>query len=114
MFKDDRVRLKHMFDAATEALEFMRDRTREDLDEDRMLLLSTTKSIEIVGEAASKVSFETRNLYQNIEWAGIIGMRNKLSYGYYDIDNNIVWATIIEDLPRLVESLEKILSEKKE
>ena len=50
------VRLKHMRDAAKEALSFLNGRTREDLSRDRMLLLALIKEIEIVGEAATQIS----------------------------------------------------------
>lgn len=56
MRKDDRVRLQHMLDAANEALSFIQARVRTDLDNDRMLVLSLIRELEIIGEAASKVS----------------------------------------------------------
>jgi uncharacterized protein with HEPN domain len=58
MREDDRVRLHHMLDAAQEALSFVADRERRDLDTDRMLVLALVKSIEIIGEAGARVSEE--------------------------------------------------------
>jgi uncharacterized protein with HEPN domain len=109
MIKDDLIRFRHMLDAANEASAFTRDKTRVNLDGDRMLLLSVTKLIEIIGEAANKITDHTQEEHPEIEWASIIGMRNKLSHGYFDIDTNIVWATITEDLPPLIETLERII-----
>ena len=109
MFKDDLVRLRHMLDAANEALDFTRDKTRDDLDNERMLLLSVTKLIEIIGEAANKVTDQVQAEHPEIDWTSIVGMRHKLSHGYFEIDNDIVWATITEDLPPLIEALEGIL-----
>ncbi len=60
MFKDDLIRLRHMLAAAREATSFAEGRTRGDLRGDRMLLLSLVKSIEIVGEAAARISERTR------------------------------------------------------
>ena len=57
---DDLIRMHHMLDAAKEALSFARNKTRGDLDSERMLVLSIVKAIEIIGEAASKVTQETR------------------------------------------------------
>jgi uncharacterized protein with HEPN domain len=54
MRKADRVRLQHMLDAANEALSFIQGRTRSDLDNDRMLVLSLIRELEIIGEAASQ------------------------------------------------------------
>jgi uncharacterized protein with HEPN domain len=60
MRNDDRIRLQHMLDAANEALSFIQRKTRFGLDIDRMLVLSLVKELEIIGEAGSKVSAETR------------------------------------------------------
>ena len=54
MHKDDQVRLRHMLDAANEAMAFTKSRTRTSLDIDRMLVLSLVKEIEIIGEAANQ------------------------------------------------------------
>ena len=62
MRRDDLIRMRHMLDAAKEASAFAKNRTRSDLDSDRMLVLSIVKSIEIVGEAASKVTQDERNV----------------------------------------------------
>jgi uncharacterized protein with HEPN domain len=78
MQKDDRIRLQHMLDAANEALTFIRSRIRADLDNDRMLVLSLIRELEIIGEAASQVSRETRSQASTIPWQDIIGMRNRL------------------------------------
>jgi len=108
MQKDDLVRLRHMLDAAREALSFSSGKSRADLNSDRMLVLSLVKDIEIIGEAASKVSRDTRKLSE-IPWQDIIDMRNHLTHVYFDIDLDIVWDTILNDLPPLVEKLEKIV-----
>jgi uncharacterized protein with HEPN domain len=109
MQKDDRIRLQHMLDAATEALEFVEGRTRSDLDRDRMLALSLVKELEIIGEAAIKVSGETRSQNSTIPWQDISGMRNRLIHAYFDVNLDILWSTVTKDLPVLKAELEKIL-----
>jgi uncharacterized protein with HEPN domain len=74
-----------------------------------MLVLSLVKDIEIVGEAAGKVSQETKNMGEKIPWQDIIDMRNHLIHAYFDVDLDIVWDTILKDLPPLVEALEEII-----
>jgi len=71
-----------MFDAAREAIQFAKGRTRSDLDNDRMLVLSLIKDIEISGEAAYQVSDEIRDRYSEIPWEDIIGMRHRLVHAY--------------------------------
>lgn len=109
MRKDDLVRMRHMFDAAQEALSFTKDRKRSDLDKNRMLSLSLVRLIEIIGEAASKISLECQNRYQAIPWGQIISMRNRLIHAYFDIDNDRLWDTVRADLPALIAELRKAL-----
>ena len=109
MRKDDTVRLQHMLDASREALSFAASRSREDLDSDRMLALSLVRCIEIIGEAASRVSGETRTLVPQIPWQDLVGMRNRLIHAYFDIDHDRVWDTVQDDLPSLIAQLEDLI-----
>ena len=109
MRSDDLIRIRHMLDAAKEALSFAKIKSRADFDSDRMLVLSIVKSVEIVGEAASKVTQETREMYSELPWANIIAMRNRLIHVYFDIDLDRVWDTVTDDLPPLIASLEKVI-----
>ena len=106
---DDKIRIRHMIDAAEEALSFVSDISEREFDKSRMLILSVIKEIEIIGEAASKISEETRIRYSNIPWQDIVGMRNKLIHGYFDVNSKLVWNTIKNDLPLLIISLKEIL-----
>jgi uncharacterized protein with HEPN domain len=98
-----------MLDAADEALTFIQCRIRANLDDDRMLVLSLIRELEIIGEAASKVSAETRSKNTSIPWQDISGMRNRLIHAYFDVDLDTVWNTVSKDLPVLKAELEKIL-----
>lgn len=82
MRKDDSVRLRHMRDAAREAVGFVGHKRRTDLDDDRMLVFALVKAIEIVGEAANQVSAATRSELPDVPWADIIGMRHRLIHAY--------------------------------
>ena len=106
MRETDVFRLQHMLDAAREARLFSKGRGREDLDRDRGFMFSLVKEIEIIGEAASKVSEEARAQLPGIEWRAIIGMRNRLVHVYYDINLDVLWNTITYDIPKLIAELE--------
>jgi uncharacterized protein with HEPN domain len=106
---DPQVRLRHMLEYAREALSLMQGRTRADLDEDRALGLAIARCLEIVGEAAARLSDATQQQYPGIPWPQIIGMRNRLIHGYDLVDYDIVWSTVSEDLPPLIAELEKIV-----
>ena len=71
MRKTDVIRLKHMFNAAEEAISFAVGASRKTLNNDRMLVLSLIKDIEIVGEAASRISPDTQRAMPDIPWANI-------------------------------------------
>ena len=108
MYKDDLTRLQHIIDAADDIARFISGRKREDLDTDRMLLLSLVKCIEILGEAVSKISPEFRSKYPQIPWQEIVGMRNWLVHVYFDIDHDKVWSTVTEDIPDLLKILQEV------
>jgi uncharacterized protein with HEPN domain len=76
----------------------------------RLLLLALVKDVEIIGEAASRVSAETRQDCVDIPRQDIVAMRHRLIHGYFDIDFDIVWSTVTEDLPPLVAQLERALA----
>lgn len=94
-----------MLDAAQDALGFVQDRTRLDLDRDRLLALGLVKSIEIIGEAANQVSTETQARFPVLPWRNIIAMRHRTVHGYADIDYDVVWRTVTDRLPTLVVEL---------
>jgi len=112
MPKDDLIRIRHMLEAAREAISFAKGKKRSDLDKDRMLILSLVKSIEIVGEAATHVSKETRKKHPEIPWSNIVAMRNRLIHAYFGIDPDRVWDTVKDDLPPLIAVLKKIVTPK--
>lgn len=108
---EDVVRLQHMLDAAWEAQGFVEGKRRSSLENDRMLALSLIKEIEIIGEAASRVTSSTQDQCIDIPWMHVVSMRNRLVHGYFDIDLERIWFTVTEDLPLLIEALQKILIE---
>ena len=99
---DDLTRLKHIRDAALTALDFIKDRSREDLDNDKMLSLALVRLVEIMGEAANNVSPSSQTNYPRIPWREIVGMRNRIVHAYFDVDLDIVWQVVKNDLPELL------------
>ncbi|MEW5889194.1 MAG: DUF86 domain-containing protein [Pseudomonadota bacterium] len=102
MRDEDRVRIRHMIDAAEAVGQFVSGRVRTDLDTDRMLLFAVVRAIEIIGEAAGKLSSELQEQTHDIPWAAIVSMRNRLIHGYFDIDTEIVWKTVTTEIPALL------------
>jgi uncharacterized protein with HEPN domain len=106
----DVVRLQHMLDSAQVAPMLVRGKTREDLTGDIGLVLALMKSIENIGEAAGKLSGEFREAHAAIPWERIVGMRNRLIHAYHDSNRDILWQTVVEDLPPLIRQLEDALA----
>src|SRR5262245_16118835 len=105
----DLIRLRHMLDAAREATGFAAGKQRMALNDDRMLVLALVKCLEILGEAAARVSPETRARYPEVPWQVIVGMRNRLIHVYFSVNLDVVWQTVASDLPPLARTLEAIL-----
>lgn len=105
MPKSDLVRLRHMQDAAQEALGFAVGCSRSDLDTNRQLVLALVKCIEIIGEAASQTGPDTRRSIPDLPWPAIVAMRHRLVHAYFDIDLDRLWDTVTDDLPGLADVL---------
>lgn len=106
---DTQVRLRHMLDHAREAVDMAHGRKREDLDADRQLNLALVRLLEIVGEAAGKVAPQDRERYPGVPWRDIVDLRNRLIHGYDEVNLDILWAIVRQDLPPLIVELEKII-----
>lgn len=89
-----------MADAIEAAGRFAGGRQRADLDTDEMLLFALVRAVEVVGEAASRVTEATRAEVP-LPWAAVVGMRNRLVHAYFDVDRDILWATVERSLPDL-------------
>ena len=109
---DDAVSLKDMIDHARESLDLLGGTTREAFRDRRVLQLALTRLVEIVGEAANRVSEATQRAHPDIPWSNIIGMRNRLVHGYDVIDYDLLWETVTSDLPPLIAALQKIVKER--
>jgi uncharacterized protein with HEPN domain len=109
MPEPERIRLQHMLDAAQKAVAFANVRTRQDLTDDEMFMLAEVRLIEIIGEAATAVSDSTRQQLPDIPWRPITATRNRLIHGYFNVDLDILWSIIQNDLPPLITTLQKQL-----
>lgn len=85
-------------------------RSRADLDADRQFNLAIVRLLEIVGEAAARISPAGRVSLPNIPWPAIVGLRNRLIHGYDEVDFDIVWDIIQIDLPLLSNTIREYLA----
>jgi len=107
---EDRARISHMIEAIEAATQFVSGRPRSDLDSDQMLRFALVRAIEIVGEAASRISEPTRKIGAEIPWPLMVAMRNRRIHAYFDIDHDTLWKTVTEELPALLPKLRDTLT----
>jgi uncharacterized protein with HEPN domain len=107
--RNDRERLLDMLEAIQKIEQYAHDEAMSanaDLVEVWMI-----HHLQIIGEAASKVSNELRAKYPNVAWGGMIGMRHVLVHGYFETDKELVWRVVEQDIPNLKLQIATILSQ---
>jgi len=109
MPQGDLLYLGHMLDASLQAIAKIEGKSREEFDEDENLRLALTHLIQMIGEAARRVSAESQKRYPQIPWNDIIKMRHKLVHDYLDVDFDVVWEVVTIDLPELVPQLRPLV-----
>jgi uncharacterized protein with HEPN domain len=98
-----------MLDAAQKVVQYVENETQDTLERDEKLALALVRLIEIIGEAASRVSPEKQADLPQIPWKEMIGMRNRIVHAYFDIDYKVVWNTATVNIPSLIEILAEVL-----
>lgn len=106
---NNRVRLRHMHDAAQEVMAFTAGKTRESLDQEMLLLRGVCMSIGIIGEAAAQITPAFRSANPKIDWQAIVGMRNLIIHAYFKVDKDILWNTINQHIPPLLAELDNLI-----
>ena len=107
---DDTVLLTDMLDYAQRAVIALEGRSREVLDTDAVLVGALERFVEVIGEAASRLSENTRETSPNVPWHEIIAMRNRLVHGYFAVDLDILWTVVNDDLPELIDALDRLIT----
>ena len=105
----DEAYLLDILIAAREASAFVADLSWREFAESRLHQNAVVKALEVIGEAAGRISVETRQAHPEIPWAEIIGMRNRLVHGYFEIDVAQVWDTVHHDVPPLMAAVEPLV-----
>lgn len=109
MPKDDLVYVGHMLDTARQAYSKIQGKTRADFDTDENLRLALAYLLQVVGEAARRVSPAFQGAHPTIEWRAIIGMRHKVVHDYLSLDDDVLWHTATSELAPLIAELERLV-----
>lgn len=107
----DKGRIEHMLEMALNLQESRQKHTLEEIKEDKVLFFGLSKMIEIIGEAAYKLTFEFKEENTELPWKKIIGMRHILVHGYYTVSPDILWQVMQEDIPPMIPILKGYLSD---
>ena len=102
--------LNDIYKYASKAIEFVQDVSAEDFLEDDKTVFAVIRALEVVGEATKSVSDDVRNKYPEIPWRNLAGMRDKLIHHYFGVDLELLWTTVNQDLPQLLEQLDRVLA----
>lgn len=105
----DQASLLDMLDAARLAVQYIAGKSYADFVSDLQCQDAVIRRIELIGEAARRVSAETQDLHPQLPWREMVSMRNLMIHQYDEIDLSVVWDTVNRDLPGLIESLREIL-----
>ena len=109
MPKDNWVYVGHMLDMSIKGLKISFGKDRSSYDQDETLQLALTHIIQMIGEAALHVSNDFREKYPKVPWHEITGMRHRIVHDYLNVDEDIIWEVIQQDLQSLVDVLEEII-----
>ena len=101
--------LKEMLASARGVQEFMREKSFADFDKDWASPLAISKCLEIIGEAAKKLSRNLRDSHPEIPWRRMAGLRDILVHQYNDVSNQRVFNIVKKDIPVLIDNIEKII-----
>jgi uncharacterized protein with HEPN domain len=108
--RNDRERLLDIVEAIDRIARHTRS-GRTNFEEQELVQTWVIHHIEIIGEAASRVSDELQARHRGIPWREMAAMRNVLAHDYFGIDVDLVWSTVENDLPRLRDQIEAVLRE---
>jgi uncharacterized protein with HEPN domain len=105
MQHEDAVYLGHMLEAAHRAVQRVHGKSRAEFDADEDLRIILAHRIQVIGEAAARVSLAMRDAHPGIPWKRIVGLRHRIVHDYMNIDADILWEVVTRSLPELIRLL---------
>lgn len=108
--RSDRERLEDILEACRSLRQHVAGRL-DDLPRDEILRLATERLVEIIGEAAARISSELQAAHPDVDWRGPAGIRTILAHRYFGIDLDVVRAVVEHDVPKLESQIRAILEE---
>ncbi len=107
--RNEKLLLKDILESIDKIFDYTKNISKEDFLSDEKTKDAVVRNFEVIGEAASKLSEELKAKHSDIDWRGVIGLRNVLIHDYFGVDYNIVWTIKEKFLPELKAKLRDIL-----
>ena len=103
--------LRDIIEYADKATRFVQGLDLETFQKDEQKTLAVVRALEVIGEAARHIPRTLRDKYPDIPWKRVVGMRDKVIHDYFGVDLEVVWKTLQDDLPPLVDRVKQMLSD---
>ncbi len=107
--KDYKLYLIDIKTSCTRILNYSKNLTKLQFTKNHLLTDAIEKNMEVIGEAGNKIPSEIKKSLPEIPWKDIVSLRNKLIHDYFDIDINVIWETVTNDIPILKKQINKVL-----
>ena len=108
--RDDRRRLLDIAEAI-ERIEKYASKGREAFEDDELIQNWILHHLQVIGEAARAISDELKNEHNEMPWQQIVGMRHILVHRYFEVDTDLIWSVVEDDVPALKQQIELILKD---
>lgn len=103
--------LRDICQAAQKALAFVQGMDFESFAADDKTVFAVVRALEIVGEATKRLPHAVRDRYPDVPWRAMAGIRDKLIHDYVSVNMEVIWRTVMEDLPALLPMLQRVLDD---
>lgn len=109
--RDYRDHLDDIAQAARKAIEFVEGMAYEDFLRDDKTAFAVVRALEILGEATKRIPSDVRDRFPEVPWRSMAGIRDKLIHDYVSVNREVVWRTVMEDLPPLLPLIQRVADE---
>ena len=106
---------KHHFEDilnyAKDSLDFVQNTSYEEFISDKKSVFAVVRALEVIGESSNRIADELKEKYSHLPWIEMRGLRNRIVHNYDDIDYDIIWNVLKNDIPSLITKIELIINE---